>query len=82
MKSFNIKTARVQAGLLQSQMAREIGVSSGTYSSIENYNRILNVQEAYLFSEVVGISMDQIIFFGNETEHNRVINIQRELREA
>lgn len=58
----SMKLARVRAGLTQEQVAERLGVSRNTYNDYENYNVIMRIDRGILFSEIVGIPFDNIIF--------------------
>lgn len=63
---FTMKLARVKAGLTQEQVAKLLGVSRNTYNDYENYNVVMKIDKGILFSQIVGIPFDDIIFFKRE----------------
>ena len=60
---FTMKLARVKAGFTQEQVAKMLGVSRNTYNDYENYNVVMKIDKGILFSQIVGIPFDDIIFF-------------------
>lgn len=62
---FSLKSARVNAGLSQKQMAEMLGVSIGTYQSYEHGKNLMRVDSAKKFSEIVKIPQNKINFFAN-----------------
>jgi putative transcriptional regulator len=63
---FTIEQARKHSGLSQKEMAKKLNMSIRTYIDYENYKRSLRIDKAFLFSEIVGISIDDIIFFDQQ----------------
>ncbi|WP_039914191.1 helix-turn-helix transcriptional regulator [Anaerococcus hydrogenalis] len=59
---FTLRQARTFAGITQSEMAEKLGMTEKTYIQYEKYRRIFRMDDAYKFSEIVGIDLDKIIF--------------------
>ena len=55
--------ARHKAKLSQSEMAKKLGISTAAYSRYEKYQQYMRVDLAAMFCEVVGVSLDDVIFF-------------------
>ncbi|HEM3582087.1 TPA: helix-turn-helix transcriptional regulator [Streptococcus suis] len=49
--------------MTQEEVARELKVSRQTYQNYENYKTAMQIPVGYLFSKVVEIPFDDIIFF-------------------
>lgn len=62
---WTLKLARTQAGLTQKELAKKLDVSTNTYNDYENYKVSMRVDKAVLFSKIVSIPFDDIIFFEN-----------------
>ncbi|MBZ5971635.1 helix-turn-helix transcriptional regulator [Leuconostoc gasicomitatum] len=60
---FDIKSARVRAGMTQKEIADLMNLSLTSYIRYEKGDLILRVDQAWNFSKVVKIPFDQIIFF-------------------
>ncbi|HEL1969466.1 TPA: helix-turn-helix transcriptional regulator [Streptococcus suis] len=54
--------ARAKVGLTKKQMALELGVTRPTYDDYENYNTIMRIDVAQRFCDIVGVSIDDVIF--------------------
>lgn len=59
-----MKVARVGANLTQQQVAEKMGVHVQTYGKMENNSGTVTIDEAKLFSSIVGIPISKI-FFGD-----------------
>ncbi|CYU62887.1 helix-turn-helix transcriptional regulator [Streptococcus suis] len=57
-----LKMARAKVGLTKKQMALELGVTRPTYDDYENYNTIMRIDVAQRFCDIVGVSIDDVIF--------------------
>lgn len=57
-----LKMARAKVGLTKKQMALELGVTRPTYGDYENYNTIMRIDVAQRFCDIVGVSIDDVIF--------------------
>ncbi|MER0122892.1 helix-turn-helix transcriptional regulator [Streptococcus sp. ZJ93] len=57
-----IKMARAKAGFTKLKMASELGVSRPTYDDYENYSTIMRIDVAQRFCDIVGLSIDDVIF--------------------
>ena len=64
---FSVEQARKYAGLTQAETAEKMGVCRDTYRRIEKNPEKATIEQAYLFSSAVGISLDQIFFRKNST---------------
>ncbi|WP_311408455.1 helix-turn-helix transcriptional regulator [Liquorilactobacillus uvarum] len=62
-EKFDIRSARVRAGLTQDEAAEKLGVSKRSFIYYEQGDRILRVDKAWKFSEICNIPFDRIIFF-------------------
>lgn len=65
-EKFDMKSARVRAGLTQLDAAKSLNLSRKTYQEYETGKRVLRVDAAWRFSQVVDIPFEQIIFFKPE----------------
>ena len=61
--AMTLKAARVNAGMIQADAARKLGISKGTLSNYEKYTTIPDVEMAKRIAELYGTSVDNIIFF-------------------
>ncbi len=66
--TFSIEQARNYSGLTQVEMAKKLGISVGRYGQIENGTNYFRMDEAHHFSEITGIPMQNIIFFGQKVQ--------------
>ncbi|MGT2961110.1 helix-turn-helix transcriptional regulator [Streptococcus caballi] len=57
-----LKSARANANLTQETIAKKLGVSRNTYSDYESYNVAMRIDKAVLFSQIVSVPFDDIIF--------------------
>jgi transcriptional regulator with XRE-family HTH domain len=57
----NIKKLREQRGLLQKQVASELGIGHTNYNKLENGNREPSVSELQKLGRLFGLTVDQII---------------------
>ncbi|MEM1406303.1 MAG: helix-turn-helix transcriptional regulator [Bacteroidota bacterium] len=62
----NIKKLREQKGLLQKQVAEELGIGNSNYSKIENGIREITVKELQKLSKLFDMSIDQIVNFDGD----------------
>ncbi|WP_277295927.1 helix-turn-helix transcriptional regulator [Streptococcus hyointestinalis] len=62
MQKLSLKMARVQAGLTQEEIAKKMGTNRVTYADYENYTTIMRMDKAVLFSKIVQVPLDEIIF--------------------
>ena len=60
---FTLEQARKHRGLTQEQIAKMLGISKRTYIDYEQYKRAFRIDKAFLFAEIVGIPINNIIFF-------------------
>ncbi|MBP3038100.1 helix-turn-helix transcriptional regulator [Bacillaceae bacterium Marseille-Q3522] len=61
--NFTLMQARIMAGLTQKQMAEKLGMSEKTYIEYEKYRKIFRMDVAFKFAKIVGINLENIIFF-------------------
>lgn len=57
-----IAQARKLAGLTQVEMARRLGMALQTYTNIEKYRNYFRINDAYMFSRIVGYPFESIVF--------------------
>lgn len=57
----NIKKIREQKGLLQKQVANELGIGYTNYNKMENSNREPSVAELQMLAKLFNLTVDQII---------------------
>lgn len=69
----NIKALREQKGLLQKQVATEIGLGISHYNKIENGQREASVEMLDKLAKFYGISIDQIVHPDNEVPTEVVV---------
>lgn len=62
MQKMTLKVARVNADLTQGEIAKKMKVSRNTYNDYENYKVPMRIDKAILFSKIVSIPLDDIIF--------------------
>ena len=81
---FSVKQARQYAGLTQIDIANRLGISRDSYRKIEITPDKTPIVLAKKFSEIVGISIDQIFFSQDSTlsrssslEHGKEPNHER-----
>lgn len=65
------KAARQNAGLTQSEMAEKMGMCKQTYGKLENSPENFTFRAALLFCEIVGFSIDNIIFLPDNSTQSR-----------
>lgn len=64
--SNNIKRLREEKGLLQKEIATEVGLGISHYSKIENGQREASVDLLDKLAKFYGITIDQIVHMGSE----------------
>jgi transcriptional regulator with XRE-family HTH domain len=69
----NIKSLREQKGLLQKQVATEVGLGISHYNKIENGQREASVEMLDNLAKFYGISIDKIVHPDNEVPTEVVI---------
>jgi transcriptional regulator with XRE-family HTH domain len=62
----NIKRLREEKGILQKEIANEVGLGISHYSKIENGQREASVDLLDKLGKFYGISIDQIVHMGND----------------
>lgn len=65
MKSITLEMARAKIGLTQEELAKKLGINRNTYAKYEKYKSSMRIDMAQKFSSIVGISIDNLIFFKN-----------------
>lgn len=63
---FTIEQARNHKGLTQEEMAKALGMSRSAYIDYEKGRQYFRVDQAYRFSVLTGIPVQDIIFFDNQ----------------
>lgn len=71
MRKLTLKEARFLAGMTQVEMAEKLGLSESTYIKYELYRQFMRMDTAFKFSELVGISIDELIFLPD----NYILNV-------
>ena len=61
----NIKRLREQKGMLQKQVAAEVGLGISHYNKIENGQREASIGLLDKLAKLYGITIDQIVHMGN-----------------
>lgn len=49
--------------MTQEEVAKKLGVTRQTYQNYESYKTIMQISTGYLFSDIVDVAFDDIIFF-------------------
>lgn len=62
----NVKKLREQKGLLQKQVAQELGIGNSNYSKIENGVREITVRELQKLARLFDLTIDQIVNFDGD----------------
>lgn len=57
----NIKKVRKEKGLLQKQVAAEVGLDQSNYNKIENGQRQPSIEVLYKLAKLFGMTIDQLI---------------------
>lgn len=63
--AIHLKAARVNAGLTQSEAAKELNISKGTLANYEKYKTKPDIEMSKKIAELYGTTVDDIIFFAN-----------------
>ena len=63
---FTLKGARVNVGLTQTEVAKEIGVNKGTLVNYEKYRTIPDVETAKKLAKLYGLSVNDLIFLPSD----------------
>ncbi|SRR6266540_209556 len=69
----NIKKIREQKGLLQKQVANELGIGYTNYNKMENGNREPSVSELQKLAKLFSMTVDQVINFDNDMPQEVVL---------
>lgn len=67
---FTMRQARLYAGLTQHEVAKSLDIADLTYGKYERGENVIRVDQAYKFSDLVGIQMENIDFFSKGTIRN------------
>ena len=65
MNGITLDIARAKTALSQEQLAKKLGINRNTYAKYEKYKASMRIDMALKFSSIVGISIDNLIFFNN-----------------
>ena len=60
LELFSLKAARTNAGFIQTEAAKEIGISKGTLASYENYKTFPDIVTAKRIAKVYKLPLDKI----------------------
>lgn len=66
MKGITLEMARARIGLTQEELAKKLGITRNTYAKYEKYKTSMRIDMAQKFSLIVGISIDNLIFFNDD----------------
>lgn len=66
MKGVTLEMARAKIGLTQEELAKKLGINRNTYAKYEKYKISMRIDMAQKFSSIVGISIDNLIFFNED----------------
>lgn len=85
---FTLEQARKYNGLSQRELAERLGIALQTYNEYEKYRQLFRVDTMHKFVEVVGLPIEDILFYEekrepqkrNMIEYARKLNIQEETR--
>jgi transcriptional regulator with XRE-family HTH domain len=61
-----IKKIREQKGMLQKQVAAELGIGHTNYNKLENDNREPSVKELQLLAKLFGMTIEQVLNYEGE----------------
>lgn len=61
-----LKAARVNAGLTQENVVKELGISKNTLISYEKYKTIPNMETAQKMASLYGVSVNDLIFLPDD----------------
>ena len=67
---YTIEQARILAGLTQVETAEKLGMSEKTYIQYEKYRRVFKMNDGMAFAKIVGMKLNQIIFFEGQLQMN------------
>lgn len=62
MQKMTLKMARAKSGLTQQEIAKKMGINRNSYADYEKYDVVMRMDKAILFSEIVQVPFDDIIF--------------------
>lgn len=63
MEKLTVRQARMVADISKKEMAKALGLSVSGYTDKENGRRKFYFKEAVIFSELVGIPAENILFY-------------------
>ena len=64
-KKFHLKSARVNAGFKQVEVAEKLGISKNTITSYEKYRTKPSIEMSQKMADLYGLTVDDIIFFAD-----------------
>ena len=67
MQRITLKAARVNVGLTQESLAKMMGVHRQTISTWEDNPSIMQIKDAKKLCDILGITIDQLIFLNNNS---------------
>jgi len=76
-----IKKIREQRGLLQKQVAAELGIGYTNYNKLENDNREPSVKELQALAKLFDMSVDQVLNFEGELPREVTVKDKREFEQ-
>ena len=76
-----IKQIRVQKGLLQKQVAVELGIGYTNYNKLENDNREPSVKELQQLAKFFNMSVDQLLTFEGELPQEVTVQDKKEFEQ-
>ena len=77
----NIKKLREQKGLLQKQVAQELGIGNSNYSKIENGVREVTVKELQKLAGLFDLTIDQVVNFEGDIPQEVVLEDKSNLEQ-
>jgi len=63
--AITLKAARVNAGMSQTEAAKQLGISKNTLLNYEKYKTKPNIELSTRIAVLYGLTVDSIIFFKN-----------------
>ena len=63
--AITLKAARVNAGMSQTEAAKQLGISKNTLLNYEKYKTKPNIELSTRIAALYGLTVDSIIFFKN-----------------
>ncbi|MEG2289953.1 MAG: helix-turn-helix transcriptional regulator [Clostridium sp.] len=75
--NYKLKLARIKKGLLQKDIAKNIGTTERTYSNYENGKRKIKVEDAIKIANVLDKTVEELFTTEEEPFTNENIKIER-----